>query len=277
MPYLDVLGIPADKLPALDSPGTVLGGISAAASAETGLPEGTPVVLGCFDHPSAARGAGILEEGQLLLSCGTSWVGFFPLCDRTDMISRRMLVDPFLTPDGPWGGMISIPAIAASIDRILAEYISGSMDRYQELDRLAAQAKPGAGGLRIDLSQDCQPAGLEQYGRESISRALMEAAVYELKRAMNGLERAVIVSAATMVGGPSEMHTWPQIISDVLGIPVSVAYGAYSGAVGAAMLAGAGVGEYTDFRVGISATGHPIRTFQPNMKAHEIYATGMKA
>ncbi|MCK4516142.1 MAG: hypothetical protein KAU31_12850, partial [Spirochaetaceae bacterium] len=85
-PYLELLGIPEEKLSRLVSSGTRAGTITEAAAEDTGLPVGTPVCTGSFDHPSAARAVGVLDPGRLLLSCGTSWVGFFAERERQAVI-----------------------------------------------------------------------------------------------------------------------------------------------------------------------------------------------
>ena len=47
-----------------------------------------------------------------------------------------------------------------------------------------------------------------------------------------------------MVGGPSEDPMWRQLIEEMCGISVKVVHAAFAGAVGAAVLAGIGVGIY---------------------------------
>ena len=104
---LDKLGIDKEKLPEILPANAVMGNITAKAAEETGLMENTPVIAGSFDHPGAARATGVLEEGGVLLSCGTSWVGFYPSNRRETLVSLEMLVDPFLKDMGIWGGMFS--------------------------------------------------------------------------------------------------------------------------------------------------------------------------
>jgi sugar (pentulose or hexulose) kinase len=59
--FLDMLELDEAKLPPLYKSVTVLGRLDKSAAEATGLIEGTPVVLGAFDHPCAARGTGILS------------------------------------------------------------------------------------------------------------------------------------------------------------------------------------------------------------------------
>ena len=60
---LPLAGIDMKKLPPLVKSTDLVGGLTAAAAAESGLLEGTPVFGGCDDVQSAAVGAGQQEDG----------------------------------------------------------------------------------------------------------------------------------------------------------------------------------------------------------------------
>ena len=96
-PFLKMLDIPAEKLSSLTDSGKSAGNLTLQAACDTGLAVSARVITGCFDHPAAARATGALEPGQLLLSCGTSWVGFFPELERQKIIDLELLCDPFLS------------------------------------------------------------------------------------------------------------------------------------------------------------------------------------
>jgi xylulokinase len=76
-PLLDELGLPREKLPEAVPSTEVIGQVSAEAASTTGIPAGTPVVIGGGDGPTAAVGAGVIEEGSAYISLGSSaWVSF---------------------------------------------------------------------------------------------------------------------------------------------------------------------------------------------------------
>ncbi len=236
---LDPLGIREEQLPPVYPTGTLLGRVTAKASEETGLPEGCAVVLGAFDHHLAALGAGVTKEGQLLLSCGTSWVCFLPLCDREKVLEQNLLCDPFLSSaNGPWAGMFSLESVAVKIDGMVKKWISSDEDALKTFDTLARSAAPGADGLRIDPTKDLE-RDFSGYEKKNIARALMEGTAYLLASEVKRLAgEGIQVSSAIMVGGPSKSDPWPGIVTDMLGIPVDTVYGVCAGAVGAATLAG---------------------------------------
>lgn len=243
---LDVLGIDESKMPPVMGAGEMLGSITKEMAEVTGLNEGTPVVLGTFDHPSAARGVGVLNEGELLLSCGTSWVAFFPVEDREKAINAKILVDPFLsTKGGCWGCMTSVSSISQRIWLYVSIYIDDSENAFPTLSSLAAKCEPGAGGLRINPKEEPDDKEILSYSKEQIARAIMEGTVNLLKERLDNLKgQGISAKSAVMVGGPSEDPMWIRLIEEMCGISVKVIHGQYAGAVGAATLAGIGAGLY---------------------------------
>jgi len=210
-PHMDLIGIDKEALPELKDSGSIMGTITAQASHDTGIPEGVPVVLGSFDHPSAARGTGVFSEGTMLLSCGTSWVGFYPFASREAGLKQFLLIDPFKTPDGPWGMMFSIAQVGKNIDYYVDTFLgplSKGTGRYALFDGAAAGVAEGSHGLFINPVMD----GFEEHIKDifaqhqhgEVSRAIMEGTVYEFRQRMESLQKAGFRSErAVMVGGPS--------------------------------------------------------------------------
>lgn len=244
LPVLEKLGIPVEKLPPVMKTGTVLGKVTKAAAEKSGLPEGTPIVIGTFDHPSAARGVGVCKEGQLLLSCGTSWVGFYPVNDREKIANAKMLIDPFLSEfGGPWAGMVSLASLSAQIESFSRTYVDDSDKWFLTLVEQAAQSSWGAGGLTIDLLAEPKDGEIRSYEKCHIARAIMECVVNLLaERLQQVAESGIACTEAVMVGGPSETPLWAQLIAEKTGMEVRVMHGSYAGAVGAATIAAAAVG-----------------------------------
>ena len=230
--YLSGLGIDSNQLPTLMESGSKLGGLTDKGAEDTGLPRGSAVYLGSFDHPTAARACGVEKEGDLLISCGTSWVCFFPIEERARIIAGEFLCDPFLTPDGPWGAMSSLARASEKIKFVVEKYISCADDKFAVLDRLAESAPAGAEGLSFDPTGEIPD--LSGYSRANIARALMEGIARALKARISGTVR---VNRVSMCGGPSSSKMWRRVLSEIFGAEVTVTYGAHSGAVGAAMYA----------------------------------------
>ena len=241
-PLLDKLGILDKYLPPVYDKGMVLGGILPEIAERLNLSTDTKVVLGSFDHPSGATGAGVFSEGEMLLSCGTSWVEFFPVKSREFAISTKGLVDRFMINGTPYCVMKSITSISEKIDRLREHYL-GKIS-HKEFDELAAKAPFGSEGLTFDFTDNDYKTDIG-YGKSNIARAIIESAAYILKSNIETLEKCGLkAKKITMIGGISNSPVCVRIVSEVLEKPVSVVNGQCAGAVGAALLAGVGIGIY---------------------------------
>ncbi len=246
-PFLELLDIPENKLSKLVNSGVPAGCITPRMAAKTGLSVDTEIVTGCFDHPAAARAMGLLTPGQLLLSCGTSWVGFFPEMDRDRLIHAELLCDPFLSEQGgPWGGIFSVPTIGRTIDAYVREIIApGEAEPYAVFNEAAAVGD--GSGIQIDLRE---PVRAIHAGREAISRAVMEGAARLLNEKLVSLKGfGMHFEEATLVGGPSRSPVWKQIVEEITHLKLSLGT-IHSGAKGAAILAGIGAGIYANEQEG---------------------------
>jgi xylulokinase len=281
-PYLEMLEIPEQAISTLGASGSVLGPLRQHAAEDTGLGPGTLVVLGAFDHPCAARGTGFTRTGDLLFSCGTSWVGFYPIGDRNLGIAQGMLVDPFLSPRGPWATLFSFTEIGRLIDRYVdRHFMQAGMDprqKFELFNRSARNAAPGAGGLFIDPYvpvKDIPAAAVDLPGGHSkadIARAIMEGPAFRIRRHIELLDGAGIkADRIAMVGGPSESPVWPGIVAEITGLELKLINGQTAGAVGAAILAAVGAGLFRDEREAFSCMGGEGMIITPSAGVKKRY------
>jgi sugar (pentulose or hexulose) kinase len=281
-PYLELLGLEEKRLSPLAPSGQALGRLTAEAAADSGLPRGTQVVLGCFDHPAAARGTGALEPCDLLLSCGTSWVGLYPVAERQAAVRQKLLVDPFLSPGGPWAGMFALTAIGVTIEKYLDRYLvrphEDPSQKWTVFNTAAAGCPAGAGGLRLDLYrdhttfQDEAGSPLDGHPREHLARSLMEGAALLMRRKLREMESTGFCTRRrVMVGGPAESPVWPAIVAEVCGIDFELRSGQAAGAMGAAILAAVGGGLHRDVRQAFLAMGGEGVLIRPEPAAVREY------
>ena len=208
--YLGYYGIRPQQLPEIAVPGTRAGTLKKAYQ-QGNLTERTAVAAGSFDHPSGARAVGVLEPGSMLLSCGTSWVGFYPVRRRDD-VPFKELCDTFQSGTGGcWGAMFSVAKVGVEVEDFICGRYGKSPTRYEEFNEEAAK--------------DGTPA-----------RQMMLAVIGRFKERFDqhsGVNRIVLA------GGPSEGKTWPILIEECLRVKVEISpYHSYTGAVGAAQIAG---------------------------------------
>jgi sugar (pentulose or hexulose) kinase len=253
-PFLDYLNIDESSLPELVKSGNPIGKITHQSSLETGLPEGTVVVAGAFDHPTAAIGTGMTGVGDLLISGGTSWVGFMPVKSRELALEHNMLIDPFLSPDGPWGGMFSFTSIGTVINKYIDLLFDKAEDKFERFDRAVLDFSLAENECHFDILQtEHEPEIymsdlLTRYNKSQISSALMESMAGMIAEKINYVETAGMgIKNITMAGGFSGSKAWPDVLRKKTGLPVHIVpLGEFSGCFGAAVLAGIGVGIYKD-------------------------------
>lgn len=275
---LEKIGIPEEKLSKIRPSGSVLGNLTAEAAEETGLSTDAVAVLGAFDHPCAARGAGVLDPGEMLLSCGSSWVGFYPIPGRSLGVAQKLLLDPFLSPTGPWAVMHSIPKVGVAIERYMDSLGGGGggSNPVMLFDKNAAKVGPGAGGLFLSPQKDIDELLNQGVGSQNtdgeIARAIMEGVAFEVRKFITHLRSSSIgCDSIVMVGGPSESPIWPSILAAVTGYEVTTGGGQTAGATGAAVLAGIGLNAFADARDARRLLRRPSRRVVPDKNDVDVY------
>jgi xylulokinase len=115
-------------------------------------------------------------------------------------------------------------------------------------------------GLRLD------------HGRADVARALMEGAGYELRWALEPIQRAGMpVDKMWMIGGAARSPLWPVILANVTGVPLSLPqYGNWP-AVGAAILAGLGAGVYDGLAEAQARFERPEEQVEPDPERMRVY------
>ena len=95
---LDMAGLRADILSPVKETGTVLGAVTKAAASQSGLREGTPVVMGGGDVQLGCLGLGVVRAGQTAVLGGTFWQQVVNLPQvRTDP-DMNIRVNPHVIP-----------------------------------------------------------------------------------------------------------------------------------------------------------------------------------
>ena len=89
---------------------------------------------------------------------------------------------------------------------------------------------------------------------------------------VRGVLKKTGIDPKDIAGGASKSPLWCQILADALGLPVKVPVVKEATALGAAILAGYGVGIYDSIAHGAEQCVKWDRVFEPNMDNHKIYA-----
>jgi len=257
---LEKLSVGEDMLPALMDKCSSLGKVEKRVADMLCLPEDCRVILGSFDHPAGAVGSGVFDVGEALLSLGTSWVGLFPIEKREDGEDKPVLIDRFLLDGAPYLVMKSLAGITDRINKARSDFF-GNIS-FSEFDRLAAASYKGADGLSLELDE----GDLERCkGKEPchIARAIIEAAAKMLSRNLDLMnELGFGADKLTMIGGITNSAVCSKIIAETIGKSVTVVNGEAAGAIGSALLAAVGVGEFSTEREAFSRMNFERKVYE---------------
>jgi xylulokinase len=258
--------VPRQAIPPKIGSHEILGHVTARASRETGLAEGTPVVGGAADMIASAFAAGINKAGDVLLKFG----GAVDILTATDIVhpDPRMFLDYHLVPGlyMPNGCMSTggsalnwFIATFAGREELAAKAEGISVHRY--LDRLAEMCGPGAEGLTIlpyflgekTPIHDAGARGLingltlsHEIGH--LWRAMLEAYAYAIRHHIEVLNEIGHSTRSFIVSdGGSQSRIWMQIVADVLQQPLQCLTGHPGSCLGAAFVAAIGAGLTDDW------------------------------
>jgi xylulokinase len=280
--------------------GALLGEVTQAAAAATGLPAGTPVVLGGHDYLCGALPVGAIRPGVVLDVSGT-WE-----------IVLATIPEPILTPEAQRTGVTVEAHVARDLYAIWGGAVSSDMLEWyrQEFgfearyhaDRCggvdwdflmtgAAAAPPGAHGVMFlpHLSGAGCPtvdplslgafAGLSNRAtKNDMLRAIIEGLDYQFLDIVRTMRADLGVPCDKMivVGGAARNKFWMQNKADMMGglfgTAIEVSEVEEATLLGAAMLAGIGVGLYRDEADAFEHVCKPSQIYEPDPAAGRTYA-----
>jgi xylulokinase len=291
-PLMKALDLDMSILPPVLESQEVAGTVTKEAARATGLKEGTPVIAGGADNTCGAIGTGVVKEGRVLCSLGTSGIIFAP--------SGTMRRDPSLglhsfchSVPNVWYLMGCMLSAGMSLrwfrDRMAGEETAQAQRRktdvYDILMEKAQTAPLGSEGLIFlpYLMGERSPHGNPhakgvffgltfRHGKEHIIRAIIEGVTFGL---LDSLEICrdlkVKIGEIRATGGGARSKFWLQTLADVFGKEVVTVNTEEGPALGAALLAGVGAGVYPSV---IEATDQVVKvtgSFKPDRKRHSAY------
>ncbi|MEX0709669.1 MAG: xylulokinase [Chloroflexota bacterium] len=255
---LAALGLdPACFPPTFEGP-EVTGTLTRAAAEATGLREGTRVVAGGGDQAANAVGVGVVAEGTVALSLGTSGVIFAtthaPLHESRGRVhafchavpGRWHLMSVMLSAGGSlrWFRDALAPGEAFSEVAASAEGVDAAADGLFFLPYLTGERSPHpdplARGAFVGLTV--------QHDRRHMTRAVLEGVAFGLRDGLDlmlaaGMPRPAQIRAS---GGGLASPVWRQILADILDAELVTTSTTEGAAFGAAILAAVGAGWFPD-------------------------------
>ena len=286
---MDALGLDRSILPRCYESSEITGMITAEAAARTGLAAGTPVVGGGGDQASSAVGNGIVEEGIVSCTLGTSGVVFAHMEKVAYDPAGRVHTFCHAVRD-KWHVMGVTQGAGLSLQWFRNQLAPGT--DYDALTAEAANSPAGAQGLfwlpylmgertpHLDATIRGGWIGLTaRHKRADLIRAVIEGVSYSQRDCLDIIEDlGVAVNSVRVSGGGAQSAFWRRLLAGILHKRVVTLETQEGSAYGAALLALAGTGAFSNVPEVCRAAVRETDSISPDAgeaafyeKAHRVY------
>lgn len=275
------------------------GCVTAKAAEETGLAEGTPVIVGTADAAADAVGAGVLRPGDILVMFGSSVYMIHVVSKLTT--DARYWAGPYLFRDTymvasgmSTAGMLTKWFRDELAPDVLKKEQEEGVNAYAVLAKSIESIEPGSEGLIVlpyfsgerTPINDPQAKGVFMgltlaHKREHLYQACLEGVAYGIGQHFRGYkEIGMETKRLIAVGGVTKAPKWMQIVSDVTGKSMYLG-GVYGASYGDALLAAKATGfikdekeleSYISYRGEIEPDEERHHKYQPYLEKYiELY------
>ncbi len=271
--------------------------ISREGAMVTGLIEGTPVVGGGGDQAAGAVGNGIVKQGLVSSTIGTSGVVFSHTDRMAFDLKGRVHTFCHAVPNA-WHVMGVTQGAGLSLRWFRDTFCQSEKQRalqlgvdvYEILTEMAQSAPFGANGITfLPYLMGERTPHLDPYARgvffglsaantkADMLRAVMEGVAYSLNDCMNIIvEMGLQIGEVRASGGGARSTLWRQMQADVFDQNVCTVRVSEGPALGAALLAGVGVGLYPSVEAACEAAVHHADVLMPDEEAVAQYQKGYR-
>jgi xylulokinase len=267
----------------------IAGKLTPQAARDTGLAEGTPVIVGTDDSGAESISTGVLEVGDMMLQLGSSI--YMILCTDRLINDNRIWREEFIIP-----GTFDISAgtnTAGTLTRWIRDTIyqdvlntekAGGKNAYDAMmdgvDKIEAGSEglvtlPYFAGERTPINDPSAKGiifGLTlAHTRQHLYRSALEGIGYSINQHFAIFaEHKVPIHKILAVGGGTKNPLWLQIIADITGKVIQTAGVTIGASYGDALMAAMGIRYFSSFAdlAGIIKTGD---IYKPDMEKHEKY------
>lgn len=285
------LAVRPDQLPALCPVGSVLGEITAAASAATGIVPGTPVIAAAADKACEILGCGAIAPHIGALSYGTT-------ATINITTTRYLEATPWIPPypaamPGHYSAEVQIFRGYWMVNWFKEQF--GQPERLQAeasgvvaeslFDALVASVPPGAMGLMLQpyWSPGVRQPGPDAKGavigfgdvhtRAHFYRAILEGLAYALREGRERLEARSKqrLTELRVSGGGAQSDAAMQITADLFNLPALRPHTHETSGLGAAIDCAVGLRLHRNFPSAVAAMTRIGRRFEPNPEHAATY------
>ncbi len=276
---LKICGITKEQLPRLYESYEVVGNLKPEIAEELGLSADVKVIAGAGDNAAAAVGTGTVGDGMCNISLGTSGTIF--ISSKTFGVDQNNALHSFAHADGHYhlmGCMLS----AASCNKWWNEDILKTKDFAAEqanitklgenqvfylpylMGERSPHNNPDARAMFIGMSMDTT--------REDMTQAVLEGVTFGLRDSLEVAKSLGIKIERTKIcGGGAKSPLWKKILANIMNLKVDVIESEEGPALGGAMLAAVGCGEYPDVETIAEKVVKVVDTVEPEPELVEKY------
>jgi xylulokinase len=258
----------------------------------TGLVAGTPIVGGGGDNAAGNLGSGIIKQGIISDSIGTSGV-VFAHSDKPVYDTQGRLHSFCHAVPGKWH-LMGVTLAAAGSQKWYYDTFGPSraiekerpdLKKYKLLDAEAQKIKPGSDGLlflpyltgeRTPYADACARGvffGMSyMHTQDHFVRSIMEGVAFSQLDCLSLMRELGINSEKiVLIGGGSRSKIWKEIICDIFESPIITLKNEEGPAFGAALLSGVGCGIYKSVEDAVSKAVKQSSEIHPKSENSKIY------
>lgn len=285
-----IYGIPQEKLCRLVPAGQAIGRTTRAFAADSGVPEGLPLIAAGSDKGCETLGLSVVRPGRAAISLGTT---------ATIQLALERYVEPqpFMpaypaVPSHLYNPEIELYRGFWLVSWFLREFCAKDLAQAEELgcppeellDRYIADIPPGCGGLLLQpywtpgittpAARGAVVGLTDHHTRYHLYRAILEGIAFELCHSLRRMERraGIRVQEVFVGGGGARSGVACQILADMFGLPVKRTQTHEVSAIGAAMEAFLALGVFPGYDEAIRSMVREGAVFLPDPAGHKIYA-----
>lgn len=283
---MEICKIKEEMLPEILPCATVVGEISDEISKLCGLSSKTVVITGAMDQISSAVGVGNIKEGIFTETTGTALVAGItaekPVFDIKNPITiqkhfdNKFIYMPYYNTAGmtlKWFRDNIMPYAEEEAKKL-------GISSYEYIDKVAKEAPAGSKGLIMlpGLSENGAFLGMTLATKTSdLARSVLEGVAYMLKSILELVNsRNIEIDEIYSLGGGSYSDLWCEIKADVCQKNIVRIDYAQTTALGAAILASVGVGEYKTVEEALLSRKIATKVVNPDFENKGVYDEGYK-
>ncbi|MBI3004506.1 MAG: xylulokinase [Ignavibacteriales bacterium] len=289
---LQTLSLSREWFPTVSESTDVSGKITTYAAEETGLQAGTPVAGGGADNASGAVGSGVVKNGRVLASIGTSGV----VLAHSDgyQVDPEMRVHTFCHSVPSRWYVMGVVLMAGGALRWFKDTFASNdfkqarskgADVYDMIADGARKTPPGAEGLQFlpyligertphqSASARASFVGASiRHTKDHFARSVFEGITFAMRDSFEIIKSLGIpIEQVRLTGGGARNKFWRKLQADIYGQEVVTVNTTEGPALGAALMAGVASGIFENLVEAVERVVKITETTEPDVRNSESY------